>query len=481
MNHLSLRGVLALASSLCLAAEDPLVLEMSALRPRDSLVVQRGSVVEDATWMGIQDSGTHLVFRRGGIQIPSYAAPRGPWYAVARLRMDAYGIDSSWYNSVVLSTATWPDHYTKPPIQGFQFRTGGSGLYPALPRDPKVSDAAYTKALGVLDREMQAKLSRCLLGFSQASTDPLVNWIMSNSDRCLPLGEWVHFAAGWDGVRQRIFLNGKEVTDTLRQLGKGLVPRQDPGVPLTIGIRGAKVLDEFQFFQGALQYARIHAGVLDSAKARALHEAGQPTLSGPCKAASSIVRPLVAAATYPLDTVVVALGPSTSCQAGMVADLVLHSGDSLDILAISLDESRRVLGIARVGSLSFPISVLGLPSGDATPFVLKTRLLRAKEFLTPLAGRAASTSAPHWDMERPMVLIGEASTVGPRSASSTATWISSRRLRLPEGAKPIAVRADGTCLRLPAPVEPGVWDLSSLPRGIWWIRFGESALVYRSL
>lgn len=477
----SLLGILGLGSSLCLAAEDPIVLEVSALRPRDSLVVQRGAVVEDATWMGIQDSGTHLVFRRGGIQVPSYAAPRGPWYAVARLRMDAYGIDSSWYNSVVLSTATWPDHFTRPPIQGFQFRTGGSGLYPALPRDPKISDAAYTKALSVLDREMQSKLSRCLLGFSQASSDPLVNWIMSNSDRCLPLGEWVHFAAGWDGVRQRIFLNGQEVTDTLRQLGKGLVPRQDPGVPLTVGIRGAQVLDEFQFFQGALQYARIHAGVLDSAKARALHEAGRPTLAGHCKAAASIVHPLVAAATYPTDTVLVALGPSTSCQTGMVPDLLFHPGDSLDVLAVSLDESRQILGTARVGSLSFPLSVLGLPPGEATPFVLKTRILRAKEFVVPVAGRSTDPIAPTWDMERPMVLIGQASAVGPRSSSPSAIWLTSRRLRLPEGSKPVAVRADGIRLHLAPPVEPGVWDLSALPRGMWWIRYGSGAVVFSSL
>lgn len=480
MTHLALWSALAIVSA-GVAAEDPVVLEVSATRPRDSLVVQRGATVDDATWMGIQDSGTHLVFRNGGIQIPSYAAPRGPWYAVARLRMDAYGDQSSWFCSVVFSTATWPDHYTNPPIQGFQFRTGGSGLYPALPRDPKVSDAAYTKALGVLDREMQAKLSRCLLGFSQATTDPVNNWIMSNSSRCLPLGEWVHFAAGWDGVRQRIFLNGEDVTDTLRQLGKGLVPRQDPGVPIALGTRGATAQDQFQFFHGALQYARIHVGVLDSAKARALHAVGRPQLNGSCRAAASIVRPLVAAATYSSDTVVVALGPSTSCQAGMVADLVFHPGDSLDVLAVSLDESPRILGLARVGSLSFPLSVLGLPPEESTPFVLKTRLLRSSVPPSPVASRALSTIEPAWDMERPMVLIGPSTEIGPGFSPSSATWVSSRRLRLPLGSRPVAVRADGTCQRLAAPVEPGVWDLSSLPRGIWWIRFGEDAVVYRSL
>lgn len=478
MIHLALPCLLAAMTSADATPKDTLILDVLASRSRDSLIVHRGKVVGSVYKSGVVDSNTHFVFQNGGMEIPSYTPPTGPWYAVATLRMDAYGDQSSWHISNFLATATWPDGFSNPPIQGFQFRTGGSGLYPAMPRDPKVSDLDYKNSLDVLDREMQAQVSRCLLGFSQASTDPNSNWIQSNSDRCLPLGEWVHFAAGWDGTRQRLFLNGLEVTDTLRQLGKGLQPRANPGVPLTVGMRGSSVMDQFQFFHGALQSARIHAGILDSAKAVDIYHADNPVLSGTCKASVSIVLPCVAAAVFKTDSVTLKLKPSASCRKGMVADLVFRDGDSIDVVAISLDESRRTVGSARVGSLSFPLSVLGIPDAKATPFVLKSRLVRAPLVAVPYAARSMAEADPSSDMERPMVLIARSSATQPRAPSGSAVWVSSRVLRLPEGARPVAVRADGTTLELADQLEPGVWDLSALPRGIWWIKAGSSTVVF---
>lgn len=451
------------------ATPDTVWFDLDATRPCDSLLTIQGAAASAVLGDFVTDSVTHLKFAgRGGFQIPSWTPPSGAWYVVARLRMDAYGDKDSWFISDILNSATWPDSYTNPMIQGFQFRTGGSGLFPVSPRNPALSDEEWQSTLDAFDHAYQAQMSQCLAGFSMASTDSVVNWIQSNSDRCLPLGRWVHLVASWDGKRQHLYLDGVEVTDTLRQLGQGLAPRMDKGMPLAIGMRGAAASGQLQLFQGGMQSVRILKGSLDSAKALALYQADMKPVVGSCQAVPVIVRPEVAQIVVAKDVVTIRLVASSSCKPGLLPDLVLHPGDSLDVLAVSVDGKRTRIASARVGSLSFPIEALGMESRDVVPFVLKVRIVRA-----PVAGRVGAATETAWEMERPMTYAAGGLTRAARGASVEAVrLLPGARLQAPGVRQLVARNADGRRIVLSRAPSDGIWDLSILPRGMWWIRAG---------
>lgn len=474
MNAFLVTCIAGIASASAQSSVDTVLVDLDATRPDDSLLVVQGALVKPSLGASVTDSGTQLKFSgKGGFQIASWTPPTGAWYAVARLRMDSYGDQDSWFISDILNSATWPDHYTNPAVQGFQFRTGGSGQYPVSARNPALSDAEWANSLGVFDREYQARMSQCLAGISMASSSTTEHWIQSNSDRCLPLGRWVHFVASWDGKRQHIYLDGVEATDTLRQLGQGDTPRMDVGMPLSIGMRGANAQDQFQFFKGALQSARIVKGLLDSAKALALYQADMKPVSGSCQATPAIVNPEVAMVVADKDMIKISLLASSSCKPGLVPDLVLHPGDSLDVLAVSVDGKGTRIASVRVGSLSFPIEALGIQSKEPIPFVLKARLVRA-----PVAGRVAATAEAVWGMERPMTYAAGGSTRAVRGASAEAVrLLSGSRLQAPGVSQLVARRADGRRIVLSHAPADGIWDLSILAPGVWWISVGDRVVV----
>lgn len=474
MNKLLVLPCLALAmGAFAETTPDKILLDLDATRSRDSLLLVGGAKTEVSLGTTVSDSSTHLKFAgKGGFQLPAWTTPTGAWYVVARVRMDVYGDQDSWFISDILNSSTWPDGNSDPTIQGFQFRTGGSGLYPVAGRNPAISDQVWQTTLDAFDHAYQAKMSQCLAGFSIASTDSKVNWIMSNSDRCLPLGRWVHFAASWDGSRQHLFLDGVEATDTLRQLGQGLQPRLDGKMPLAFGMRGAKVVDQFQFFQGGLQSVRIVEGLLDSAKALALYQADMKPVLGTCQPIPAIVSPEVSQAAVAADRVVIRLAPAPSCLPGLVPDLVLHPGDSLDVLAVSVDGKGTRLASVRTGSLEFPLEKLGLETKTVVPFLLKARLVRA-----PVAARSAAVE-PVWGMERPMSLAAGGSTRAVRKPSaSDLRFLSGSRLQAPGVSRLVARRADGRRIVLSRAPADGIWDLSILPSGVWWISAGDRVVI----
>ena len=467
--------IAGIASASAQSSVDTVLLDLDATRSRDSLLLVDGAKTATSLGATVSDSTTHLKFAgNGGFQLPSWTAPQGAWYVVARVRMDSYGDQASWFISDILNSSTWPDGNGNPQIQGFQFRTGGSPLYPVAGRNPAISDQVWQSTLDSYDHAYQARMSQCLAGFSIASTDPNVNWIMSNSDRCLPLGRWVHFAASWDGSRQHLFIDGVEATDTLRQLGQGLKPRIDGKMPLAFGMRGADVVDQFQFLKGGLQSVRIVSGLLDSAKALALYLADMKPVAGSCQAIPMIVSPEVGEVAVALDSVVIRLEPAPSCRPGLVPDLVLRPGDSLDVLAVSVDGKGTRLASTRTASLVFPLEKLGLETTTPVPFLLKARIVRTP---VPVAARIASVEAV-WGMERPMSLAGFGSTRAVRESSgSSLRVLSGSRLQAPGVSQVVARRADGRQVVLSrAPVD-GIWDLSILPSGLWWISAGDRVVV----
>lgn len=465
----------ALALALGASAEttpDTVWLDLDATRPRDSLLLVKGEKTVVALGTTVTDSSTHLKFDgTGGFELPSWTHPTGAWYIAARVRMDVYGDQDSWFISDILNSSTWPDGYTSPAIQGFQFRTGGSGLYPVSPRNPALTDAQWQSTLNSFDHAYQAKMSQCLAGIS-FGTDGDGDWIQSNSDRCLPLGRWVHFVASWDGKRQHLFIDGVEATDTLRQLGQGLVPRMDAGVPLAFGMRGANAHDQFQLFEGGIQSVRIVKGSLDSAKALALYQGDMKPVAGSCKAMPVIVSPGVADVAVPADIVRIRLAPSSSCLPGLVPDLELHPGDSLDVLAVSVDGKGTRIASVRTGSLTFPLKDLGIEAEGVTPFLLKARLVRAS-----VAARTASVE-PSWGMERPMSIANGGSTrINRPAAPQSIRLLPGSRLEAPGVGRLVVRGADGRRIVLTKVSPDGTWDLSILPRGMWWISAGDRVVA----
>ncbi len=114
------------------SASDTVWFDLDATRARDSLLSMEGAFAKAALGEHVTDSATHLKFAgRGGFQIPSWTPPSGAWYVVARLRMDSYGDQDSWFISDILNSATWPDGYATPATQNSRPGTCSAELYSA--------------------------------------------------------------------------------------------------------------------------------------------------------------------------------------------------------------------------------------------------------------------------------------------------------------------------------------------------------------
>ncbi|MCB9497456.1 MAG: hypothetical protein H6686_11275 [Fibrobacteria bacterium] len=463
---------LAALSTAASAQQDEIWFDLDASRPRESLVMYRGQPTTLSMDPSVVDSGTHLVFAgSGGLDLASYTPPEGRWSTSAYLRLDQYGIESSWYIADFLATATWPDGAAQPTIQGFQFRTGGSGQYPLLPRNPGITDAEWVMVLDAFDHARQAKASACLLGLSQGTTDSVVTWVQSNSDRCVPRGQWVHVAAGWYEGRQRLYLDGIEVTDTLRQLGKGYTPRELSGYPLSVGKRAPKPPNQSQFFRGAIQKLQIRLGDLDPAKALEVYQQERKPVAGSCKAVPTILRPSVLDVASSDDLVVLRLDPGPSCVPGLEPDRQLGEGDSLDVMALSEDGSS-VLGLVRVGTLSFPLSDLGLAPDQIQVVRLKARLVRKAPVV---AGRVAAHE-DEWAMIRPFILVGRSVSVDRAGSGKNFQLLGRDGLSAPGSEQVWAVSAQGGRVLLPIREVGSTWDLSKLGRGIWMVTDGRRSI-----
>ena len=470
----ALAGV-CLASSLVLALDTTWV-DLDAARSTDSLATTSVSGWIPKVVGSLTDSGTHLLLGAEGARLDGFRQPRGAWHLFARIRPDAYGTRDSWYLGNLASTSTWPNmgNGYQGQIQGFDVRLGGGRFYPQARRDPLVSDADWQASLEYFDHDRNAALSRCILGFAIATTDPSVNWKEVYSNRCVQTGVWQDLAIGWNGKTLSMYLDGVSVTDTNRVIGTGLSPRLDSITTLFLGIRGNASYDKRPFF-GAVQSIQIRSGALDSALASRLHLAATGSVSGACRAVPEIVEPKTLHLVAPSERIVLRLQPASDCQPGLVPDLALRPGDSLDILAISLDESQRRLGGVRIGALSTTVASLGMRSDSATPFRLKARLVRA-QLPTPAAARSASTDLEGaWNDDRPMVLVANSSGITRTvSDGSAIRAVHPDRILFPGATSLVAVRPDGTMVPVPV-LDPakGLFDVSPLSKGVWILRDGK--------
>lgn len=270
-----------------------------------------------------------------------------------------------------------------------------------------------------------------------------------------------------------MYLDGVDVADTNRFIGAGLPLSMDSITTLFVGIRGDATYDK-RHFHGAIQSLAFHSGPLDSALALRLHQQTNGLVSGSCRAVPEVVEPRTLSLVAPTEKIILRLQPATDCQPGLVPDLVLRPGDSLDILAISLDESQRRLGGARIGSLETTLAALGMRSDSATPFRLKARLVRAVQ-PTPFAARSASLEEAPWNDDRPMVLVGNTSGVRrPSAAPSSVRLVQTDRILFPGAKTLVAARMDGARVQIPV-VDPasGLFDISRLSSGVWVLRDGS--------
>lgn len=472
------RGTVAgilLASSMALALDTTWV-DLDAARSADSLATTSVPGWDPKVVGSVTDSGTHLLLGADGVRLDGFRQPRGPWHLFARIRPDAYGTQDSWYLGNLASTSTWPNmgNGNQGRIQGFDVRLGGGRFYPQARRDPLVSDADWQASLEYFDHDRNAAVSRCILGFAIASTDPTVNWKEVYSNRCVRTGVWQDLAIGWNGRTLSMYLDGVAVGDTNRMIGTGLVPSLDSVTTLFLGIRGNAPYDKRRFF-GAVQSIRIRSGALDSALASRLHLAASGPVSGSCRAVPEIVEPKTLHLVGPSESIVLRLQPASDCQPGLVPDLSLRSGDSLDILAISLDESQRRLGGVRIGALSTTIASLGMKSDSATPFRLKARLVRAPLPRIAAARSVATDPEDSWNDDRPMVLVANSSKVTRTVAErSGIRLVDADRILFPGATSLMAVRPDGTLVPVPV-LDParGLFDLSPLSKGVWILRDGR--------
>jgi len=466
------------ALSLPAIATDSTWLDLGLGRSRDSLALATG-VLKVIPLDVVTDSVDHLVLGKGALQIPSFRQPTGPWYAVVRFRVDSYGDLESWNISSLLNTTSWPYSEDETlPLQGFELRLGGGRFYPQMQRNAKVSDAEYVAGLTYFTQDRNASLSSCLLSLVQATRDPVVNWKESFSDRCVEPGVWHQVAAGWDGRTQLLFLDGVQILDRDRVLGEGLAPRLDSTADLFIGLRRVTTYD-LRHFHGAIQSAIIRSGILDSALAATLYRTTQPAVSGSCAAIPVIDYPLTLQLVLPTDSVQISLAPSPKCAPGEVADLSFHPGDALDVLALTPDEQGKVLGSARVGSLRFPISALGIQMDSSQGFRLKARISRKTN---SVAGRImASSDSAAWGGDRPMVVVSGVLAVGERARrDGRAILLGDDRARFPGAHELVARSADGRQFHLatPARIQDDTWDLSRLPRGFWILSGAGQSLPF---
>lgn len=202
-------------------------------------------------------------FQGGLIKVPGFKAPQGPFSIEARFRLRSYGPESSRFIADILNTATWDIG----PSQGFAFRVGGSYLYPFAPREAYRTEAEWLEGQGAVTHIDRGRISACFADFVIARSDENRLWKQALTNRCIPLNEWTHMAAVWDGTDMRIYLDGLEATDLWRIDGKDAPTRIDSVATAYVGSRFDDGWDP-RHLDGDLDFVKVEDKALTAAEIR---------------------------------------------------------------------------------------------------------------------------------------------------------------------------------------------------------------------
>lgn len=372
---------------------------------------------------------------KGGLTVPGYTQPDGPFSVEVVFRPDSYGDPAmDLHISDLANTATWVIRNNVKPVQGFTFRTGGGRWYPQLGAGAAINEWSRRLSLDYFDVSLSAKLSRCLLDFTMAPTNQSV-WFEVFSDRCVELGKWHHAVATWDGKNQRIFLDGEDVTDPWRVHLPADVPRLDANVALTIGARAQDSLD-YRYLRGGINVVSIVPRSMTSEEVVSkYHSANLQPAPTTCTPRYRITSPLSFQVVSLQDTLRIRKSGGTMCSADF--DTAWASGDSVDLEV--LDTNAFSLGSMRMRTATATLDRIPGISSYTGP--LQFRLRPAATAVSGAAARAAATVP--WSNGAPAVLIANSAGIRRQDHSWPLRQVSRCRYLLGTTSAIKVTRLDG--------------------------------------
>lgn len=396
---------------------------------------------------------------KGGLTIPGYTQPSGPFSVEVVFRPDSYGDPAmDLHLSDLTNTATWTIQGNVKPEQGFTFRTGGGRWYPQLGAGAAINEWSRRLSLDYFDVSLSAKLSRCLLDFTMAPTNQSV-WFEIFSDRCVELGKWHHAVATWDGQNQHIFLDGEDVTDPWRIHLPSDVPRLDAGATLTVGARVQDSLDH-RYLRGGINLVSIVPRSMTSEEVVfKYHSANLQAAPTACTPRYRIASPLSFQVISLQDTLRIRKSGGTLCSTGF--DTTWTTSDSVDLEV--LDTNALSLGSMRLRNATTTID--RIPGIASYTGPLQFRLRPSATATSSTAARATSTSP--WSNGAPAVLISSSASILPKEHTWPLRQVSQRRYLLGTTSAIKVTRLDGreASAAISRSEDGTVVDLSSCGRG----------------
>lgn len=378
-------------------------------------------------------------FHGGTIKVPGFKGPQGPFSIEARFRLRGYGPEDSRFVADIFNTATWDNG----PSQGFAFRVGGSYLYPFAPQEAYRTETEWSLAQASPQTQIdRGRLSVCFADFVIARKDDNRQWKQALTDRCIPLNEWTHLAAVWDGADMRIYLDGLDATDKWRIDGKGAPTHIDSVETAFVGSRFDGTWDP-RHLDGDLDFVKVEDKALTATE---IHKRFQDTFI-PEKRDSLCMGVVIP--HYPeagsickgkLRLEIKVFNHGACTDPAFIAKLL--AGDSVQ-LEIAKDPSfKNVLVRATVSGLAFELN-----EADLSPLAGYQGEIFWRVRLKPKAGALAKSSAAAeaaWSPSRPMVVDLSGVTAGLRA-----------------GKAPRLIRAEaGLFLAGASGAEPALYDLS---------------------
>jgi len=396
---------------------------------------------------------------KGGLAIPGFTQPSGPFSVEVVFRPDSYGDPAmNLHISDLANTATWTIQGNVKPEQGFAFRTGGGRWYPQLGAGAAINEWSRRLSLDYFDVSLSAKLSRCLLDFNMAPTNQSV-WFEVFSDRCVELGKWHHAVATWDGQDQHIFLDGEDVTDPWRIHLPSDVPRLDAGVTLTIGARAQDSLDH-RYLRGGINLVSIVPRSMTSEEVVSkYHSANLQAAPTACTPRYRIASPLSFQVISLQDTLRIRKSGGTLCSADF--DTSWTTGDSIDLEI--LDTNALSLGSMRMRKATTAIEKIPGIASYTGP--IQFRLRPATAIASGPAARAAATA--QWSNGAPAVLLPSTAGIHPRTRMWPLRQLSQRRYLLATTSAVKVTRLDGreSSVAVSSSEDGTIVDLSSCGQG----------------
>ena len=124
-------------------------------------------------------------------------------------------------------------------------------------------------------------------------TDQDGNFIGLGSNSEIPVGDWTHIAASWDGANLKLYINGQvDAQGAAWVSGLG-----DPGCPFSIGAGGS--CGPSQYFPGLIDEVSLYNRALFAGEIQAIYQAG---CAGKCTIAPACVAcPASAASWWPAE------------------------------------------------------------------------------------------------------------------------------------------------------------------------------------